>query len=738
MTTRSQPAARAVAVPSWPRGWRAAAGLTAVAAGALIITGALLPWVEAFAGLLPISGIRGGNGRELAAMGAVVVAAGIWQLARGGQAARWLVGLAGFAAAGFSGYLLIQLVRTVRGLGGDSMVLARPGPGLPVVLAASLAAFATLLFPPSAQATLRRDPGARAFSRAADRESAGLRRALQIALGAVWLLDAALQYQPYMFTRGFPGMLAMAAAGQPGIVAGPVALTVQAVSASPAAWNAAFATIQLALAVGLLFRATARAALAGTIVWALSVWWLGEGLGGVLTTAASPLTGAPGAAVLYALLAVLAWPGGREERPGSSVADGSPLGRYAKLPWLLLWAGMACLMAMTPHQAPLTVIAFTAAFAAVAAGVWNRSLIRPALIVAAIAAVVIWVAGEQFGALFTGQATDPNTGPLLILIAAAFWPLRGHDRLRESAALVRGNVLDFPERARGSSRTSPAALAGGGVEVSEVVAEAVRGAGLAPGRGDDGDRAASHYPAAGRGQRCDQSVVLGGRHVGESAGLQVRPGTEAQVSAVHMRVGAASRAVAPAERGARSRRVPGPVGNPDRARHRVPALVGEADLLLQPATRDEGVGVRRGQPDVRRIQARGPAQHLPRSRRARRADAVRADRDDGGAAAPRDVSGPVAARVGHHDQLHGHAAHCPRRPAQAAQARRQQFLLVVRRDDHADGPDHTIPPTWATDLRSPPARVYTSAAKSGSRYPASRASPGCPASAWCASSPVRG
>jgi len=44
----------------------------------------------------------------------------------------------------------------------------------------------------------------------------------------------------------------------------------------------------------------------------------------------------PGAAVLYALLAVLAWPGGREERPARSVADGSPLGRCAKLPWLLL------------------------------------------------------------------------------------------------------------------------------------------------------------------------------------------------------------------------------------------------------------------------------------------------------------------------------------------------------------------------------------------------------------------
>ena len=98
---------------------------------------------------------------------------------------------------------------------------------------------------------------------------------------------------------------------------------------------------------------------------------------GVFTTAASPLAGAPGAAVLYALLAVLAWPGGREERPARSVADGSPLGRCAKLPWLLLWDGMAWLMATAPHQAPLTVIAFTTAFAAVAAGVWNLRLNGP-------------------------------------------------------------------------------------------------------------------------------------------------------------------------------------------------------------------------------------------------------------------------------------------------------------------------------------------------------------------------
>jgi hypothetical protein len=47
---------------------------------------------------------------------------------------------------------------------------------------------------------------------------------------------------------------------------------------------------------------------------------------------------------------------------------------------------------------------------------------RPALVIAVIAAAVIWSAGEHFGGILTGHATDPNTGSLLVLIAIAFWP----------------------------------------------------------------------------------------------------------------------------------------------------------------------------------------------------------------------------------------------------------------------------------------------------------------------------
>ena len=43
----------------------------------------------------------------------------------------------------------------------------------------------------------------------------GWRRAPQLALAALWLLDAVLQYQTFMFSQGFPRMPAATAAGNP-------------------------------------------------------------------------------------------------------------------------------------------------------------------------------------------------------------------------------------------------------------------------------------------------------------------------------------------------------------------------------------------------------------------------------------------------------------------------------------------------------------------------------------------
>jgi hypothetical protein len=52
------------------------------------------------------------------------------------------------------------------------------------------------------------------------------------------------------------------------------------------------------------------------------------------------------------------------------------------------------------------------------------------LVVAMGLSVLIWVVGENFGALFTNGATDVNSGPLLILLSLAYWRRPGDRSIR--------------------------------------------------------------------------------------------------------------------------------------------------------------------------------------------------------------------------------------------------------------------------------------------------------------------
>jgi hypothetical protein len=446
-----------------------------------MITGAFLPWVTTFAGLIGIAGVRGSNGRMLAIAGSVIAIAGIAHALRGGRWSRWVIGLAGFLATGFSGFLLLQLAASLRSLSTDSMVAGQAGPGLWVTAAGSALAFATMFLPASAQPTLvRRDgasPGLRAW--AADRESTGLRRGIQIALGVIWLADGALQLQPFMFGRGFVNQILMPAyMGSPSGVTAPALAFTRLVLHAPAAWDAAFAVTQLLLGAALLWRPTVRAALAASIVWALGVWWFGEGLGGILSGSASPLTGAPGAVILYALLAVLAWPVMAGRRADGPVAAGSPLGLTgARACWLVLWGSFAYFILQSANRAPGALrdmfaglassgepgwvsamdrglasaagthglaisIGLAVVFVAAGLGIFWSVTARAALLLSVLMGVAIWVLGENFGALLTGQGTDPNSGLLLVLLAAAFWPLR-----RRPAPTVSSDHSQVPARA---------------------------------------------------------------------------------------------------------------------------------------------------------------------------------------------------------------------------------------------------------------------------------------------------
>jgi hypothetical protein len=95
-----------------------------------------------------------------------------------------------------------------------------------------------------------------------------------------------------------------------------------------------------------------------------------------------------------------------------STTDGQP-------DWLVsLMNGMSSLAGQRGTEIS---VVLAIACALVAAGVMVRSAIKPALVVAMVLAVLIWIA-EGLGGIFTGQGTDPNTGVLLILLAACYWP----------------------------------------------------------------------------------------------------------------------------------------------------------------------------------------------------------------------------------------------------------------------------------------------------------------------------
>jgi hypothetical protein len=217
------------------------------------------------------------------------------------------------------------------------------------------------------------------------------RRKLQLALAGIWLLDATLQFQPAMFGHGFGRMLAASAAGNPAIVARPVSWSAAFIDHHVAVLNAVFAAIQVLLGLGIAWRPTRRLTLAGSVAWALAVWWLGEGLGGLLSGTASPVNGAPGAVLLYALLAVLLWPAGRDpagrdpahrDLAGRDLAGRDPAGRdltgrdgtgrdgtdrdsaapfpaaralgyrAAQACWLVLWLGLAGLALLPATRGP--------------------------------------------------------------------------------------------------------------------------------------------------------------------------------------------------------------------------------------------------------------------------------------------------------------------------------------------------------------------------------------------------
>ena len=310
------------------------------------------------------------------------------------------------------------------------------------------------------------------------------RRHVRVAVGALWLLDAGLQAQPHLFNaEWWRDDLSQSVMGQPALVARSILSAVGLIAAHPAAWNAAFVAAQAMIGLCLVSGRFERAAIAASIPWALGIWWIGEGLGGLPTGFGLFAAGAPGPVLYDPLLELLAWPHPAPAPTKTGRTSGVSLA--AGEVWAALWASGAVLAipftfapgrvlranlaehsldqpawlagishhvsALVGDHPVLIPAALAAVEAAIGVGVFFRPARRVALGAGIAAAVVVWFAFENLGGIPGGDATDPGAAPLLIILALSMWPARNQGPalqalpLRPASPLPRDLRPQFPK-----------------------------------------------------------------------------------------------------------------------------------------------------------------------------------------------------------------------------------------------------------------------------------------------------
>ncbi len=285
------------------------------------------------------------------------------------------------------------------------------------------------------------------------------RRSIQTVLGLIWVLVGALQFQSFMYGQGFIQMLQGLTAGQPGWVADSVNQGAATMQSHQLLFNTGAALIQVAIGFGILFKRTTRPALVVSFGWALAVWWFGEAFGMLFMNMALPLTGAPGAVLLYGLIGAIVWP---NDRPGGLLGV-----RGARTAWAALWLVMAWLWLLAPSSSANAIhnainaapsgmswlssvqngfasitkgnglvfaLVLSAASAAIGITVAVNWRAKQFLVLAAVLNLIYWIVGQGFGGIFQGGATDPNAGLLFIVLAYTLYTLIGVDQLVPSPA----------------------------------------------------------------------------------------------------------------------------------------------------------------------------------------------------------------------------------------------------------------------------------------------------------------
>jgi hypothetical protein len=276
-----------------------------------------------------------------------------------------------------------------------------------------------------------------------------------------------------MFTTNMiNGVMLPALQAQPAPIAASLHVIVAITTQHITLLNLIVAITQVEIGFLLLTGIWVRGAIITSIIWSLLVWYGGEGMSMLFTGEAGVLTGAPGAVLLYPLLGLLVYP---RTASTKETAEGTLDSILPQAQFRWVFAGFwifAALLQLQPYwwqpeqisqiigdmigqggfnrflvdpilqqfsttttslELPLN-IALIVIFLGLGLAllIVKPKQIRPLLAISIILSVVIWWIAQGFGMIFTGMATDFNSGLLLILMALACWPKASVQRAAQS------------------------------------------------------------------------------------------------------------------------------------------------------------------------------------------------------------------------------------------------------------------------------------------------------------------
>lgn len=276
-------------------------------------------------------------------------------------------------------------------------------------------------------------------------------------LGLLWILDGVLQAQPAMPNNGFvQDVLAPALIGQPSWYIRILGWNIQFWTNHPVGADVMATLLQVWIGILLLVcmdRFWGRVALWVSIFWGIGIWFLGEGMGGILTGHITWLTGAPGSVVFYVVGAVLLllpedwWTSGRVQKrirsglgvfwltvaiaqawPAAGFWQGSTLSQiFAAAAGMPQPFYVADPIAVMETAASLNPAIWNAVFVTIMLGLGVLYLSNvPSRFVAGLTLswlLFSWWMGQDFGVM-GGIGTDPNSSPVMALLLLATWQMR--------------------------------------------------------------------------------------------------------------------------------------------------------------------------------------------------------------------------------------------------------------------------------------------------------------------------